>query len=245
MADSVGAVQIPTQVALLDESVGDPCLSRLCDFFAAVINARCATAWSTIAPNKKPVETNWTNDPEEVGFALQHLPALYLNRQAGKNHEWYAEDYDLLESVVQLTWIMPKVPVDRRRTRSNFMNGLVAVLIGAIETGQDPAYVYPDDPNPSAATLGSIIYQIAGKANPLDFDEQTKLWELSWTSSKQGVINIKTDGPSMPHFCMQATIKLVERRVIDVTAYDAWGTPALDLKVTTSDGQRLLAEGKV
>jgi hypothetical protein len=233
MADTFGAETIPLSLPLAGEEISDPGVSRLADFFMAVINANATANWETVMPGALPVSTAFTHNPEEVSFNERDLPALWLNRVGEDPLEWLAEDYDIAHVTMRLLWVFPAARQEVQKDRNTFVNGIAHILAHCIELGRHPAYVLPGDPDPTATTQGSVIMRVAG------------LWELKWNGYKSGLgLHIKTTSETRNYYCLDAKIGVSERRTFDIVA-DFPATKGLDLTITTPDKARDLAVGKL
>lgn len=231
MSDTFGAITLPgTPPAPGDDSVGDPLLARLSDFLAAVINAEGAEEWEALAPGSKPVKSVFTHNPNEFDFNEKYLPALFLDRVSGDDWEWFAEDYDISHDTLRLLWIFPNATQDKRRARSGFINRVVKECIHAIELGRHPAYVLDTDQDPAAATLGTNIYNAAS------------IFAIDWAGYSTEPTVIKTSAEPRRYVCVNAKLKLQERRILDPDSFPA--ASGLDVTITTPDGAHDLSVGK-
>jgi hypothetical protein len=171
MADNYGAVTVPVQVPAGAfppvMAVGDPLLGYVADFIKTVMNTYCQAAWASVttqptAPNI--VSAVFVHNPKEEVFKRQALPALYVFRDENlvDNAEFIADEYRMSHGLLKAYWVMPPAPQDTKRNRWQIINAIVKVLDEAIERGRDPSWVVPSDPNPQAATYGSLLDVWAG-----------------------------------------------------------------------------------
>jgi len=129
-----------------DKAVTDPALSMILDYFAAVLNARLASAWQSVAPGKEMVRQSFTYDPEREWFSKKSLPALYGYREGGKPTSRLGDDWQDAEDVLVLTWAFPLTTQSHASFRRAILNGMNKVLDRAVMLLRDPAYVDPTDP---------------------------------------------------------------------------------------------------
>lgn len=167
MADTYGALAIPLPAPPAGGSVADPGLDVMAAFFAAVLNARAQVAWTAVQPPvtglatqpnglvNPVVRTILEHNPEQIVFDEKQLPAIYLDRVSGEEPIWLAEDYRNTHDVWRLWWVFPTAVQYTQRMRNSFGNGLVKVLDRAIEALRDPAFVWPGDPDATAATTAA------------------------------------------------------------------------------------------
>jgi hypothetical protein len=162
MADTYGGLAIPLAAPLAGDTVTDRALSIYARYFQAVLNARAPIAWQavhptvtgTMTPLANPVvRTILTHDPREVSFDEKELPALYLDRTGGERPEWKAEDYRVAPDTWRLLWVFPAAVQAAQRLRNSITNGIVKAIDRAVERVRDPAFVDPNDPDPTAATI--------------------------------------------------------------------------------------------
>lgn len=166
MADIFGVLELPIPVpqgdsANPDESPGDPLLDVSLDYFATLLNTYGGSAWSKIAPNTKPVKTTKANDPD-ADLDTKDLPTLYLWRSGGDKSDWHAEDILLQRDNLTLYWLLPISRKEFRNFRSNMMPALEKILAQGVHRNRDPAWVWPGDTDPTAATQGSVFSKTAG-----------------------------------------------------------------------------------
>src|SRR5262249_47912447 len=132
--------------------VSDPALSRIAEFFRAVVNKYQAKAWEAVYPRSQPTQHAFTHNPEDVVFNERDQPSFYLYRTEELPLEWYAEDVDLSHWKLRLLWIFPPCRQEFQRRRSTMVNGITKTLEHFIELGNDPAYIMHGDPDPKANT---------------------------------------------------------------------------------------------
>lgn len=233
MADSFGAVRVPLVAPATGEAVGDPMLTVLLAFLKAFLqtDGGATAAWnaSGIAPTLPVVKTVNANDPSKTDqvFNTNDLGALYLWRAGGgdgSKFEWMAEDWRVEETKLKLLWIPPMVKREISNVRNNIFNGIAKAIDIAIERGRTPSYRIAGDPDPAAATQGSVFYDAAG------------LMFIELSGQKDAEITvINTDG-SRGHVysALEMTITIQEKVDYDLTRY----TPdtATEVTLTTPTG---------
>lgn len=161
MGDVAGALELP--VPTDDEPVGDPALSTLAGFFAAVLNAKASSAWGAVAPGESAVATTFTKDPSTIEFSDSNLPALFLWRSEIGEDNWIAQDWLVRPSTLQLLIAFRSVPSARQKLREPFANAIRSCLTLATEfDGREPTWVVSGDTDPLAATKGSLLWTFAG-----------------------------------------------------------------------------------
>lgn len=160
MGDIAGALELP--VPTTDTPVGDPLLATLAEFFAAVLNAKAASAWGTVAPGETAVAATFTRDPADVEFNDRQLPALFLWRsEIGEDH-WIAQDWLIRPSTLSFLLAFRSVPSSRQKLREPFVNAIRSCLSLAIEfDGREPTWIVPGDTDPLALTKGSLLWTYA------------------------------------------------------------------------------------
>lgn len=171
MADLIGPQPIPIADLGIGPGAraGDPLLDVLGSFYKAVLDARAGAAWAALAPDSTaPASTAcrkvFTWDPEPAGqeFLDRELPALFIWRDHYEPASWLAAGWRTRQSALRLAWVFPPVDQKRQSARAPFINALASVFDQSLEfKGRDPAWVYPGDPDPDAATLGSNLWVFA------------------------------------------------------------------------------------
>lgn len=221
------------------EALGDPTITRLVDYFKAFTNAEAGDGWRFASPNENPVHSAHTHDPNKYGFNTKFLPAYFLHRLGDPDYERLSEDSLLVHSNLRLLWVYGPAGQEGRRRLSSFVNAISKTLISAIEDGRHPAYVFPDDDDPTAATQGSVIYRVAG------------IFRIEWKGYKLTNVQIPMatgasrdrDGERGMYDAMEAQIELVEERRRDPNVFPL--NRGANLTVTTPDKARDLAVAKL
>lgn len=257
MTDSYGALELPAPAPNPhfdqagkrqgNEAVGDPCLTRLVDYFQAFTNAMVTDAWHAVSPRERPVESAFTHDPNEVVFSTNDLPAYFLFRQGDESAlERLANDIDIEHSKLRLLWVFPPRAQDDRKLRYPFVNAIVKSLIRAIEVGRHPSYVLAGDPDVTAEEFGSVIYRVAN------------IFKINWRGYKLQPVIISMDsgtsrardGAQGEYMAVDAHLELQERCIMDTAVdFPTTSSPSQPgggntLTITTPDKARDLAVAK-
>lgn len=208
MADTYGAITLPAAAAPPGGSVTDPLLDYSLAYFQAVINAKLAAAWVTVAPGTLPVKTIKPADPEEVDFLDNDLPALYMWRTGGNPPERLAEDIWQTHDKIHVLWILPPARQAFQRIRTQFVNGLNKDLHEAIELGRDPCWIVPNDEDVSAQTFGSVFARFAGWSS---------MYMGPW-SAKALIIDME-GAPKRSYYAYQTELDVTELFDQDITRF--------------------------
>lgn len=164
MTDVWGAISIPLAPAPSGvQAAGDPCLWYIGDFLRAFLSTdeNALAQWDTIgvAKGTSPVNTVIVGRPDDRTrpFSAAWLPALFIFRSSGAFERW-GDDWDVARDKVTLLWVLPISGPEIKRAQLPFANALVKAIYDGIELGRTPSWVQPNDPDPDAATLGSLLY---------------------------------------------------------------------------------------
>lgn len=151
-ADTYGPIEDVPAAPAEGQAATDPALSILLDYFKAILNARLATAWESVAPTKPVVRQTFPYDPEREWFSTKSFPALYGHREGGQPTQRLADDWQTTPDTVVLTWIFPLAKPSAAAVRRPMISGLSKVLDRAVTLLRDPAYVDPTDDDVLATT---------------------------------------------------------------------------------------------
>jgi hypothetical protein len=151
MADNFGALELPASTT--DAVLGDPGLTKLAAFLAAVINAEVADAWALAQPfptsaQVPAVKTVYAHDWNGFGFNENALPALFVWREKGKQ-EQLGEDWRSDVTAFHVLWALPAIAQEEQRARQPIINAVMKAIGTFIEEGRHPAWVDPLDAWPS------------------------------------------------------------------------------------------------
>jgi len=218
MPDTYGLNELPIQPAAIGPNglpttaVSDRLLDVLGSFLKAFINRYGQDAWQSVMPNALPVMNVRINDPEEVEFNEKDLPCLFVWRAGtgDKAPDNIAEDIWLMRDVVQILWVAPPARQAFLAFRGQFVSGVSKLIHVALEQGRDPSWVWPGDPDPTAAAQGSVFPRIAG------------LIEVNLSKWSPMAIGIPlADGDTRNYPALSASLDVVELYEIDITRFGA------------------------
>ena len=159
--DRFGGLEFPAQVPGADEAVTDRAIGTIAAYLAAVIRADLQAAWSRVAPGQSVVEQSFTSDPEDSTFNERDLPALFVWRRSDKTESW-TDDWVRVETDVGILWVWRPQDQVKRSLRAPIYNGIRRAVDRALYLGRHPAWVDPDDEDPTAQELGSVLMTRAG-----------------------------------------------------------------------------------
>jgi hypothetical protein len=240
MGDTFGAAALTLETPVAGEAAGDPGLSRIANYLQACINADAATDFHTVFPETafpNVVRHAFTHDPRRFVLNDKVLPSLYLFRTGGNRVERLSEDIDLSHDTLQLFWILPDKAQERQRDRVTLFSRIHKQIAHAIELGRHPAYVMAGDADETAASLGSVIYRVAGI-----YSIVCGAWECQ--PIQIHVVDEKTDRKSASFEKLGVQFELAEQRTLDIVA-DFPAIQGADLTITTPDRARDLAVAKL
>jgi hypothetical protein len=231
VSDLFGPLEVPIVAPSPGQAAGDPFLSTTLAFAQAILNANAPAAWQAVykdVANAQVVKTVSTEDPEDTraAFSDARLPALFMWRQTVKPPVWIAEDYLTRESTCILEWVMPAVVRERRALRATVINSIATTLLLLSERNRDPSWVVAGDPDPKAATQGSLFSAWAG------------FFEFEIDGWKPYVVRIKALDPGAqprPYDALRTEVRVVEHLQPDVVGRFGPTTTA-SLTLRTPDG---------
>ena len=230
MSDTFGPLAVPLPAPGVTDISGDPLLSTTLSFFQAVLNANAPAAWQAVykdVPNSPVVRATFSDDPEqaESTFNDRDLPALFAWRSEAKPPVWLAEDWRTRESTIAVLWVMPGSDRVKRALRSSIINGIASTLDVIVERGRDPSWIVSGDPDPKAATAGSL------------FSQWGKFFEFAIAGWKPYAVKPKMldSGTRLgPFLAVQIQCRVVEHLSVDLTRFDVGN--GVDLTIKTPDG---------
>ena len=224
MADNFGLVQIPVATSPQGEAAGDPVLTKLVTFLAALLNENGSKAWGEVAPGAPLVRTVFTHDPEDIVFNERQLPALFLWR-ASQVEDQIADDIFLDTTQCSLLWVFPPAPQETQRRRETFANAVTKLVLVAFERGRTPSYVFDGDLDATAATLGSLVY---AQAN-------ANVWSVSLKKGRRHkFVERIEDGAPRSYYALEMTLELQENLELGLDDFDT--PPGADADVKNVDG---------
>lgn len=203
MAHSVGALLLPAPApAAATDSLTDPALDILGDYFRAVLTAWLSTAWLARAPGETVVRTLEKHDPEELDFSVNKLPMLCLWRERETEAVKVADAYDESESELNILWVLPPAPQTKDSRRYPFFNGFASAIKLAVKLGRHPSYVHASE----AADAGAIAYG----------SDVLKLAAIDrWRRGAILRTQVTVEGLNRPLMGYLATVLLTESTVMD------------------------------
>jgi hypothetical protein len=229
MPHTSGALELPAPAPEAGESLGDPAIDVLADYFSAVLTAWLDTAWTAVAPGEPVVRTVYKHDPEEIDFRESDLPLLCLWREGDTAPKQLADGYQEMETTLHVLWVPPPAPQGKNARRHAFLSAYSKAIALAIEHERDPAYVHDDDAGDVSATCwGSDVF----RKGSIDW------WRLQRVTRVP--VDIPIDGQRVFRYpAYLATILLGETTDTDPAAFGTVPT-SLHTSITTGgEGNRL------
>lgn len=167
MADQYGDLQVPAQQPPDDgPGAGQP-VDRVLDcigaYLKAVLIADIGEMWDAAAPGLAGVVRRvFTADPEDVLLNESHLPALFVWDPEQANHQQLADDWWTTDRSIVVLWMLEPGAIDKREIRMRIQSSLTETIHHSLAMGRHPAWVDPNDTDPTAATRGSVLIKRAG-----------------------------------------------------------------------------------
>ncbi len=212
MAHRYGSVSVP----LIAQQGQDDLLYHVGAYFQAVANAHAAAEWESVAPptGALPITAVFTNDPRDTNFNDNKLPALFIWRSQETEFVDEAQDIRVMRGTLKCLWVPPALgKPEVLAKRWQFPWKLARVLDFYLERLRDPSYVVPGDPDPDAATMGSMIGDFA------------KFRKLRFNSVKPEPVSIDLVDAKRPPLIYDASLfeLAVEEEIAwDLTQFDAF-----------------------
>jgi hypothetical protein len=170
MAYQLGDTTLPiANVARLggepSEPIGDPGLTTLLSWCAAVLTYEVGAAWDDLVPGEPIVRTQSPHDPREEDFSTIRLPQLFAYREDGKavrNDDGHWGE----ERPVTLLWSYPPIAQNKIPMARGIPVAIGRALIRAVGewNGRHPSWVVAGDTDSFAAAYGSSVLTHAGLA---------------------------------------------------------------------------------
>lgn len=165
--DYFGGVPVPLGAPIDGQPIDDSALFHFMSFMKAFVNANSTLAWGALFPevvaanmpanNGNMIFRAYPQDPQECEFNDNDLPALFAWRTK-VDDERRADDWRTQDIQVTLRWIFPTLlPQDKITAMHPLISAMAKMFRVALERGQDPSWVVPGDPDPKAATQGSVL----------------------------------------------------------------------------------------
>lgn len=238
MPDAFGLVQAPMAVPDVGFAAGDELITTLLTYLQAFLNDNATTAWQTVAPNTKPVESVQAAEPP-LAFTEKLLPALFGYRGGETKEDWIGDGVLVSTSDVTILWVMRITTQDNQKKRIAFRNAIGKLVNMGIERGRTPSFVIasqtvPTNPDydPIAATQGSLLYPLLGA------------WSLNYRKSRpRAFVDARpTKVDQQPFDALEMTLELCEDQTYGLDRYTT--IDGVDVKVMNADGSELLVEGQ-
>lgn len=167
--DYVGRFSVPLPASAPGTPISDPPVEYFLAFLQAFVNANSNAAWGApasiypeaagnLAPgNGLAIFHTFTFDPQVGAFDPSSLPALFAWRSE-ETPERPADSWRTQEAKVALRWVLPELSAtDLISNLHPFFTQFAKLFRVAMERGQDPSWVVAGDPDPKAATQGSVL----------------------------------------------------------------------------------------
>jgi hypothetical protein len=231
MSDEFGAVELPIPVPVDTEPVTDPGIAIFGAYLKAMLVFYAGDAWAVRAPSEPLVKTLLFCDPEEAEFIETDLPALYLWRQE-IDTVYLAEQHTANRSKISALWVPPpKLSGYRWAERAPIISGIAKAFTAALDLDRHPAWVLAGDPDPLAATLGSVWLRMTGFVNA--FVEKVL---------RRPVVAELGEGKRVQYAAFGISLRAEEHLDFDPRFIPAVYPSALDVSVVTPDYELLLQE---
>ncbi len=161
MADKIGLIEFPPAPPG-NKPIPDPMLVAVGNYVGTFLNELLSDEWSRLAPGEgKPVKKVTTASTRRAVFNTNALPTLFVFRQR-VDPERISDDLYEYTTILDLLWVPPRVDEDKREIRDPFSSKVGISIDYCLRKGRHPNWVDPGDPDPKAATLGSVLMKRAG-----------------------------------------------------------------------------------
>lgn len=135
-------------------------------YLQAFIRRYAGQAWAACVPgvDSDICKRVYTHDPQNYDFHDGDLPSLYLFRQgSAEDPQNTTEDYRVEVDLVPIFWVLPPTTqIGKQPARSRAISQVAKLIGTAFRRGRDPSYIIEGDPDPQAATEGSVVIRHAG-----------------------------------------------------------------------------------
>ena len=204
VTDTYGAQQLPA-----GPWSGNPMLTRLGDYFRAVVEDRCLDAWKGYAGSKQSLfrAIEQRNVDDDNALTLQELPTLLLWTAGIPNQGDEGDGLPMAAIRVGALHIMAPPQKEHFFGQKEFFLSVVApAYLSAIERERDPSYVDADDAATDSANYESAKHygtNILRKAG-------IESWRLVQGEGVQPVtaaIEIGADRPPMKSFGLMLNLE--------------------------------------
>lgn len=163
MAHKVGALVLPAPSPAPGQSLADPALDILVEYFQVALETWLGEAWKSVAPKEPICKKVSKHDPEDCDFFEGDLPLLSVWRSGDATNSRLADAYQ--ESITQLRvlWVPPPTTTAKKVVRYNFLNGFSKAINEAVTLSRIPQYVHSSEVGDAAAECyGSDIEDLCG-----------------------------------------------------------------------------------
>lgn len=230
----LGALLLPAPAPdSQDDSVGDPALDILGDFFATVLRHYLDLAWSDCAPGEEIVKKILKHDPEDFDFAAKDTPVLCLWREGDSSPKNLADSFVETETQLRVLWVLPPATKFKNGKRSSFFAAFDKVIGLVALHERDRSYIHPSQANPAhpsydeAAAYGSDIFALAG----IDW------WKLQ--SVQRAPVDVEGGSQTHRFIGYLASFAIGETTVTDPTVFGT-GPTVIDFDLTTGGDDPLV-----
>jgi hypothetical protein len=167
--------------------------------------------------------------PDDKGyqFDVKALPTLFLFRD-GSRTEWWGDDWAVEIAQVKLLWVMPIGMPAAQAARLPVMNAIAKCIFDGVEIGRTPSWSQPNDPDPLAATQGSLFYTYAGFTQFNELSHRPVTVRVSDTDAKR-----TTEFPAL-----ELTYELVENLTFGITNR-VTQTHGVDISLNLANGNAI------
>ena len=241
--DSWGAITLPAQGQGDGAALGDPALSRTLAFlYAYLVTDGVANAPWTAEYNVPLIAgapSLYPHAPADTlagAFNESYLPSLFLWRGDGGEMEQAAEDYLLDRSMWTLLWVMPLGVQENQVLRSTYVNLFAKAVTAGLSRARTPGYVLQGDPDPTAATRGSYLWDAVNcEMQYVKKWKPTKL--IVEVADRVPADSRVRSSLSRPYKAVEIKIAMVERLHESIDRFGTRGV-GLDLSTFNQYGQR-------
>lgn len=210
MANSVGAMLLPVPApANATESLGDPGLDVVADYFTATLTADLKVAWSSRVKGEQIVRGVYKHDPSECDFTDRDLPLLCCWSTTDTQPTPETDESNITGFMLRVLWVPPPAEHPKQSSRHPFFAAFRRSMAHAVAMGRHVSWIHATEVNSDEANAyGSSVLRHAG------FDR----WFLRSVERIPVVIPIgQSDQYTIPGY--MAAIEAIETTVIDPSAY--------------------------
>lgn len=225
MGHTVGSMLLPVPVPATEtESIGDPAIDLVAEFFETTLKHWLKDAWGSKAPGEPIIRTVIKHDPEETAFAAKDLPTLCLWRDEDDEPSKYTDTSHEVSGMLRILWVAPPTTQGRQGNRHPFFVSFKNCIYTAIHEERDPSWVKAGDESDEAAVYGTNIVRAA------KFDR----WDM--ISVKRVPVVVPSGATTQQFVGYLATLRIWETTSTDPEVY-AVSPFQLDAQLTTVDDE--------